>query len=452
MLRLTLAARNTVRRNCLPKCMATLTATEEFPFSATITESKAAPAVITESSLANGIKLISKDYGSSKVVSLNIVVKGGSRLESLSEKGAAHLLSVTAFSGHSKKSGIRMMRDLENLGAVVSSSSDQEKITYNLSVLSDKLEAAFETVADAVILAPHLPHVIEDRKSTAQLAYDKRSSPEGILSELLFESMFGEATPLGSSLYANSLDDLSINNTNAYRNRVFLSGNLAVIGSGISHTTLQKLVEKYICLPGGSTPFPASPYVGGDNKVRIHLGVTHAGLAFGIPSNADSTKIVQVLSHALTARLTSSAVKAKGYNITPYSVNYSSTSAVGFYVKASPAQVAANLQLALDELRIIASGGATSQLELAKSQLSLAAALSLEGEAPTATMVNAFLTGQTVKSAVDFKGLDVKKVELAASALLAAVPSYAVVGTTVGAPSAAVVASICKRSGVVPAL
>ena len=100
--------------------------------------------------------------------------------------------------------------------------------------------------------------------------------------------MFGEATPLGSAPYANALDDLTFEDANAYRSRVFVSGNLAVIGSGLSHSALQKLVEKYICLPGGSTPYPESGYVGGDNKLRIHLGVTHAGLAFGIPSSSDA--------------------------------------------------------------------------------------------------------------------------------------------------------------------
>ena len=55
-------------------------------------------------------------------------MKGGSNSELLSEKGAAHLLSVTAFSGNSKRSGIRTMRYLENNGATVKCAADREKV------------------------------------------------------------------------------------------------------------------------------------------------------------------------------------------------------------------------------------------------------------------------------------------------------------------------------------
>lgn len=62
------------------------------------------------------------------MVSINFAVLCGSRAESLSEKGAAHLLSVAAFAGTGKRSGLRLMRDLEDMGAVVGASVDREKV------------------------------------------------------------------------------------------------------------------------------------------------------------------------------------------------------------------------------------------------------------------------------------------------------------------------------------
>ena len=86
-----------------------------------------AAAVIKEATTSNGVKLIARDSGAS-VVTLNFAVLCGSRAESLSEKGAAHLLSVAGFAGTGKRSGLRLMRDLENIGAVVGTSSDREKV------------------------------------------------------------------------------------------------------------------------------------------------------------------------------------------------------------------------------------------------------------------------------------------------------------------------------------
>ena len=44
--------------------------------------------------------------------------------------GAAHMLSITAFAGTASISGLRMIRDLESIGAHISSSSDREKVRH----------------------------------------------------------------------------------------------------------------------------------------------------------------------------------------------------------------------------------------------------------------------------------------------------------------------------------
>jgi hypothetical protein len=63
-----------------------------------------------------------------QVSTIKFTIASGSRAESLSEKGAAHLLAVSAFAGTGKRSGLRLIRDLENLGATVRASADREKV------------------------------------------------------------------------------------------------------------------------------------------------------------------------------------------------------------------------------------------------------------------------------------------------------------------------------------
>jgi predicted Zn-dependent peptidase len=48
----------------------------------------------------------------------------------LTRAGAAHMLAVTAFGGTMRVSGLRLIRDLETMGAQISSSSDREKVIY----------------------------------------------------------------------------------------------------------------------------------------------------------------------------------------------------------------------------------------------------------------------------------------------------------------------------------
>ena len=59
---------------------------------------------------------------------MNFAILAGSRFESADEKGAAHMLAVSAFGGTAKRSGLRIVRDLENLGATFRASADREKV------------------------------------------------------------------------------------------------------------------------------------------------------------------------------------------------------------------------------------------------------------------------------------------------------------------------------------
>ena len=61
-------------------------------------------------------------------MTLNFAILGGSSAESLSQKGAAHLLATSVLAGTNKRSGLRLTRDLENLGARISASADREKV------------------------------------------------------------------------------------------------------------------------------------------------------------------------------------------------------------------------------------------------------------------------------------------------------------------------------------
>lgn len=61
-------------------------------------------------------------------MTINFAVLGGSSAEALSQKGAAHLLATSVLAGTNKRSGLRLTRDLENLGARISASADREKV------------------------------------------------------------------------------------------------------------------------------------------------------------------------------------------------------------------------------------------------------------------------------------------------------------------------------------
>ena len=222
------------------------------------------------------------------MTSVRFAIAGGSRYESSSEKGAAHLLAIAGFAGTGKRSGLKLCRDLENLGATFSSSADREKIVYDLKVASDKADEAIAAVAEAIAFPPSDSYVVGEMKETAKIAYKTLASSLQLqIVEMLHDASFGESTPLGASLYASNLDKLCTDEVMAFRKAHFTAPRITVAASGgISHDSLKQMVECYLNgVPTGVTSsVPASPYQGGDLKVRADLdGQTYIGLAFPVP-------------------------------------------------------------------------------------------------------------------------------------------------------------------------
>ena len=62
-------------------------------------------------------------------MTVKFTLLGGSSAELPSERGAALMLKSTALSaGTGKRSGIRLCRDLENVGARVTTAADRQKV------------------------------------------------------------------------------------------------------------------------------------------------------------------------------------------------------------------------------------------------------------------------------------------------------------------------------------
>ena len=112
--------------------------------------------------------------------------------------------------------------------------------------------------------------------------------------QLLHEAAFGENTPLGSTLLSTSLDNVDENSVLSFRSENFKTGNFVISADGLSHDTLKEVVEcQFHGLSTGRTSVAASPYIGGDIRVRADLGgVTYVGLAFPVPLTQQGISIL----------------------------------------------------------------------------------------------------------------------------------------------------------------
>lgn len=260
-------------------------------------------------------------------MSLKFTVLGGSSIELDEEKGSAHLLSLAAFAGTTSKSGLRLIRELEDIGAVVSASSDREKITIQVTVVSSMVELAFERMAETLLSPPRNKHVLLEYVPTAQISYNSaHTNPKIHLAELLHEAAFSEESPMGSSYYNQNIELLNPERVLQFRNNNFIANNIVISSTGVDHNILKELTQKYLSkLPANPNNKISgnSPYVGGYVKVRgDYDGRTYLALAFPVSETGNNVKPYNVLKTMLCSKLCKKSVCEKHGQTTSFFVPY----------------------------------------------------------------------------------------------------------------------------------
>jgi len=424
---------NNLRKVSSSSCMSTMTALEEFPIGVSLKASPIVAPKITSSTTSTGIKVISKECSSS-IVSVKIAVLSGSREESIAEKGAAHLLSVAAFAGTRDISGLKLCRNLEDIGAKFTASSDKDAITYEISVEKEYAAEAISYVGNAIVSPPSASYVINEMKPYAYPAYKKYSADSQIV-DMLHEAAYGEGTPLGSPMLATSIDSVCADETMGFRSTNFKSGNIIVTASGISadkHGDLTGLIEKVFApLTSGTGSKSASPYVGGYVKVKKDIcGQTYLGLAFPTPSG-EAAKSYKVLESILCSKL---SISPKG-TVTPFLSLYSNEGIIGAYAKGTSSAAAATyLEGYVAELKAIAKGVSSDVVKAHVTSVSLEDALAVDSKDATKALLSSSISGVPITKISDYSSVSASSVSAAASKMLSSTPSYAILGNTVGAP------------------
>ena len=417
--------------------MATLTALEGFAAPAT-TAGKRVTGAVTSTTLKSGIKVVSKESNSGNV-SLIFGILAGAKNETPSSKGAAHFLSTCAFAGAGETSGLRIVRELENHGATLTSTADREVITYGLTVPSEHLESVVGLVATAIQESPSRTYVFEEMKPSEAIHYDLfEADITANLNDAIHEAAFGENTPLGSSLFSSNFDELDVLAVKTFRDEHFKPSNIVVAATGVSHDTLTKVIESaFSKLPssGASAPVP-SPYIGGEVKIKKAGGVTHIALAFPVPPGSAAEPYAVLYSH-LAAKIAALGVP-KG-SLSPFFNQYSTGGLIGFYAIGSASLAASNLEAAVAELK----AASKSFPESAKVKLSLQTVSAIEGDSCSPSSV---LLSSTIKGIkTDLRSVSASAVAAAAGVLLKSKPSFAVIGATAGAPSLSSITSILSK-------
>ena len=346
--------------------------------------------------LPNGIRVIHKEVGHTKIANIGIMLDIGSRDESASEQGLAHFLEHMAFKGTKKRNSYHIINRLESLGGELNAYTTKEKICFYASLLDTHVEKAVELLAD-ITFNSTFPEkeILKEKKVILEEMSMYRDTPEDSIQDDFDELIFPNH-PLGKNILG-TIDTVNSFSQNHFND--FLAKNLnteKIILSSIGNypaKKVRKLAEKYLQpIPHKNHTPPRNWFNGyAPSRKEINKPISQAHFALGLPSLSikDENRIpffflVNLLGGpSLNSRLNLSLREKHGlvYGVEANYAPYLDTGQFAIYFATDPVNLKKSQRIILKEIEHLKKKPLGNlQLHKAKNQIKGQMALSEENK------------------------------------------------------------------------
>ena len=317
---------------------------------------KLPPIKMQQFTLSNGLKVIFHQDNSTPIVAVSVWYHVGSKNEDTGKTGFAHLFEHMMFQG-SKNYGDNYSKPLDEAGANLNGTTDEDRTYYYEVVPSNFLERALYLEADRMggLLDAMSQEKLDNQRDVVKNERRQRidNQPGGTASEKVQEIMYPKGhpynwTPIGSmeDLTAASMDDVK-----GFFRKYYVPENAILVLSGdFDQKQAKTWIEKYFgTIAKGATPInrpnTAAPKLSGETRKsyddtvpfpRLYM-VWHSVPLFA-PDEAALDMLSSVLSQGRGSRLQSNIVFQKELAQSIFAFNNSSEIAGVFQLSATAAR------------------------------------------------------------------------------------------------------------------
>lgn len=286
------------------------------------------PPEATRFTLANGLPVVLAEQHELPVVSVQLLVPGGSASLAGHQAGLAALVADMLDEGTAERSALDVAVAVESLGATLLSSAGADASQVELVVLRHRLEAALDVLAD-VVTAPTFPdHELERvRDERVNRVIQELDDPRALANHAFVLTLYGPDHPWGQPLLGTrpALNAVTRDDVAAYHRRHYHAGNATLLVAGdVEPETLRDLLEPRFGGWRGGEPVRVEPGPWADDAPRIVLvdrpGAAQSEIRVGKVaverSTADYfalTVLNTVLGGSFTSRLNTTLREERGY-------------------------------------------------------------------------------------------------------------------------------------------
>ncbi|MET0933117.1 MAG: pitrilysin family protein [Mycetocola sp.] len=370
-------------------------------------------ALVRRSVLPSGVRILSEHVPGSRSATLGYWVAVGSRDEldgapasptgpaRESGFGSTHFLEHLLFKGTPTRTALDIAIAFDSVGGEHNALTAKEHTCYYARVRDHDLAMAVDVIADMLTSSLLDPVEFENERGVIleELAMAE-DDPADVASQKLFEAVLGEhalGRPIGGT--PDAIRQVSRDAVQAHYRENYRPQDLVITAAGaVDHDALVADVTAALTAAGWDLSATARPVerrglvespvtrrsaltVETRPIEQVHLLIGFPGLAASDDRRLTMGVLNSILGGGMSSRLFQEVREKRGlaYSVYSFAASYSDAGVFGLYGACSPAKARQVADLMLDELRLLASGGVTSEeLERANGQLSGASALALE--------------------------------------------------------------------------
>lgn len=367
---------------------------------------------IRETRFENGLVVVTDEMAEVRSATLGFFFRVGSRNESDELNGITHFIEHAVFKGTKRRTALDIAREQDSLGGNFDAFTTHEETGFVIKVIDDKIEQAFELVADMLArplfderdLENEQNVIIEEIKMT-------EDSPEEMLGDI-FNAAFFPGHPLGLSIAGTrkTVRTFGRDTTRTYHRKMFTPVNLVVTAAGnVEHEMIVGLAKRAwpeTKRKRAAEPLPPKIAAPVAVKRMKHLEQAHLMIATPFVSGRDERRyaadlFANILGGGTSSRLWQKIREDRGlaYSVGASAVMFKDCGFFTVFAGTSPEQAGELIDVAIAEMRDVRRNAvAESELELAKQQTRASILLGLEDSAARAATLahSEMLHGRTI--------------------------------------------------------
>ena len=353
-----------------------------------------------QTTLNNGLRIVTCSRPNTETVSLGIWIKTGSAYEDEKINSISHFLEHMVFKGTKNRTSLQISEEIENVGGQNNAYTSREFTAFYAKMLKDDTELALDVISD-LILNPTFPEeeLVKEREVVVQEIKQTIDSPD----DIIFDYFQGKAFPdqplgrsiLGPAEKVRSFDGQALQN---YLKTNYAAENIVVCAVGnLEHEKFVEMCRQRLSGLQPDISFTIQPqkYAGGFYVEKRDIEQTHVVLGFeGFDYNSDHYYPAMIFSTlfggGMSSRLFQEIREKLGlvYTVYGFANSHTQTGISGIYAGTTADELQKLLPVVAQEIKKVCYDKVDiKELNRAKAQIKASMLMALESSSSTSEVI-----------------------------------------------------------------